>query len=167
MNYIGQVHIHDRSNTVIIDIPFRWDSGVTNSFGSCFEWLGIVFGYFRWSRAASSVSAASSFSLFFVVSVSPIIRGGFIFKTVGIHRIMGTFYFISCNTFVILFVTTLTFRFFTGRCTSADRRSLRSLGCCEIWVLSFRFWSRLRFFLSCYSPLISLVVTFACRNHSF
>ena len=80
---------------------------------------------------------------------------------------MGTFYFFRRNVFVILFITIFTFRFFTGRYTSVDRRSLRPLCWWEIRVLSFRFRSRLRFFLSSYSSLISLVVTFACWHHSF
>lgn len=144
MYNIRQVHIHNISNTVIIDIPLCWNFRIACSFSSRFGLRLRGVCNFRWSWASSIwCSAASSLSLFFVISVSSIISGWFILKTIWIYRIMCTFHFFTWNAFVVLIFAIFTFSliFASGR-TSANRWSLRPFWRCEIWVFSFRFGSR-------------------------
>jgi len=125
-----------------------------------------VVNHFGWSWASSIwCTAASSLSLFFVISICSIISGWFVLKTIWIYRIMRTFDFFPRNAFIVLIFAIFTFSLiFAGGRTSANRWSLRPFRRCEIRVFSFGFWTRLVFFLS--SSLVSLVIPFAW-NHSF
>ena len=168
MNDIRQVHIHHFSDTVIINVPFGWESFVSNS--SC-SFLAVVrlgsVGHFGWSWASSVWCAtASSLSLFFVISVCSVISGWFVLKTIGINRIVCTFYFFPRNDLVVLIFAIFTFSLiFACGCTSANRWSLWPFWSRDIRIFfSVGFWSRYDIFLS--SSLISLVASFTW-NSSF